>query len=396
MVVVDRLIGLTSPAAALRRAAKLSERKRFAEAFSLLALAARASIPEAEYRVARCYLEGSGVPPSRVEGVRWLQRAAAHGFIEAQCLLATLNVHGLANVDDGATTVSKGRVDQLFVEDKPPEPDFNSAIKWARQAAELGSAKGQALLAYILTYGPEPMRDLEAAHRWYERSAAGGCPEGNLGFALSVARRANDEESRRRVAEHLHRAAEAEVPTAIYLLGALTEHGVGVGRDPTGAVQLYRRAAERGHRSAQVRWGLALLHGQHVEQDPTLGESWLRRAALAGDAEAAVLVGDLYVRNDDLPPNYAEAASWYRRAAEAGHRDGARALGSLFLTGAGVAQDNEEAAKWLRVSAESGDQDSQVDFANLILQGAGAPDDPLMIAGWFKQGATSGDLVAAF
>jgi hypothetical protein len=32
----------------LRRASRLSEQKRFAEAFSLLAFAARASIPEAE------------------------------------------------------------------------------------------------------------------------------------------------------------------------------------------------------------------------------------------------------------------------------------------------------------------------------------------------------------
>jgi uncharacterized protein len=45
------------------------------------------------------------------------------------------------------------------------EPDFDSALKWDCQAAEAGLAKGQALLAYILTYGPVPMRDLEAAHQ---------------------------------------------------------------------------------------------------------------------------------------------------------------------------------------------------------------------------------------
>ena len=38
---------------------------------------------------------------------------------------------------------------------RPAEPDFKSAMKWARQAADAGSASGQALLAYILTYGPE-------------------------------------------------------------------------------------------------------------------------------------------------------------------------------------------------------------------------------------------------
>ena len=95
------------------------------------------------------------------------------------------------------------------------------------------------------------MRDVEAAHRWYERSAEAGCPEGCLGYALSLAPRTTDEEGRREVATHLRRAAEAGLPTAIYLLGVLTEQGVGVARDPERPRQLYRHAAERGQRSAQ-------------------------------------------------------------------------------------------------------------------------------------------------
>ena len=66
MAVVDRLIGLASPAAALRRAIRLGEEGKAAEAFPLLTLAARAGIPDAEYRVARCYLEGVGVPASHI------------------------------------------------------------------------------------------------------------------------------------------------------------------------------------------------------------------------------------------------------------------------------------------------------------------------------------------
>ena len=221
------------------------------------------------------------------------------------------------------------RPERLFAEEEPGEPDFASALKWARPAAEAGSAKAQAVLAYVLTCGPEEMRDLEAAHRWYQRSAAAGCPEGCLGYALSLAPRTQDEAGRHEVAEHLRRAAEAELPTAIYLLAVLTEQGVGVARDPAVAAELYRHAAERGQRSAQLRWGLALMEGRDVEQDLVLGESWLRRAALAGDPDAAALVGDLYVKNGRLPPNYTEAAGWYRRAAEAGHIAAARALGSL-------------------------------------------------------------------
>jgi len=322
-----------------------------------LTRSAKAGIADAEYRVACCYLEGTGVPASRIEGARWLQRAAGRGHVDAQTLLGGLCVHGLAG------GVNDDRPERLFAEEEPGEPDFPAALKWSRQAAEAGSAKAQAVLAYVLTCGPDEMRDLEGAHRWYQRSAAAGCPEGCLGYALSLAPRTQDEAGRQEVAEHLRRAAEAELPTALYLLAVLTEQEVGVTRDPAVAAELYHHAAERGQRSAQLRWGLALMEGRDVEQDLVLGESWLRRAALAGDPEAAALVGDLYVKNGRLPPNYAEAAGWYRRAAEAGHTAAARALGSLYLTGAGVVADPDEAARWLRVSGEAGNPASQVDLA---------------------------------
>ena len=395
-MIVDRLIGLASPAAALDRAVRLIEQKRFGAAFPLLTRAAKAGISDAEYRVARCYLEGAGVPRSRAEGARWLERAASHGCVEAQSLLAALCVRGLAGATNGGSLGDDAGASRLFTGDAPVELDFGSALKWARVAAEAGSSESQALLGYILTHGPEPMRDLEDADRWYERSARAGCPQGHLGYALSLARNAMDDEGRRQVADQLRRAAAAKLPTAIYLLGVLTEHGAAVPRDLALAAEHYRDAAENGHCAAQVKWGLALIKGRHVEQDLVAGESWLRRAALSGDARAAALLGDLYVQGGPLPPNYAEAASWYRRAAEAGDRAAARALGSLHLTGAGVARDEEEAARWLRVSAEAGDQAAQVDLARLVQEGAGAPDDPLRIASWFEQAASAGDLTAAF
>ena len=67
---LDWKICLRSPAGALRRAIRLSEKGKAAEAFRLLTRAAKAGIADAEYRVAQSYLAGSGVPPSRVEGAR--------------------------------------------------------------------------------------------------------------------------------------------------------------------------------------------------------------------------------------------------------------------------------------------------------------------------------------
>ena len=128
-----------------------------------------------------------------------------------------------------------------------------------------------------------------------ERSAAGACPQGHLGYALALARQGSDEPIRRQIAIELRRAADAELPTAMYLLAVITEKGIGVECDCKHAMQLYRRAAEKGHRGAQLRWGIALVEGRDVEQDLVTGESWLRQAALAGDPQAAKLIGDLRV-----------------------------------------------------------------------------------------------------
>ena len=79
MLVLDRLIGLASPEAALRRAMRLSDQGKVAEAFPLLTRSAKAGIAEAEYRVGCCYLEGAGVPASRIEGAHWLEPPLATG-----------------------------------------------------------------------------------------------------------------------------------------------------------------------------------------------------------------------------------------------------------------------------------------------------------------------------
>jgi len=85
---VDRLAGGFSPSAALRRAQRLIEEGKRAEAMPLLARAANARIAEAEYLVGRAYLEAGGVPPSPVEAARWLERAAQQGYEHCRVRLA--------------------------------------------------------------------------------------------------------------------------------------------------------------------------------------------------------------------------------------------------------------------------------------------------------------------
>src|SRR5271155_3100318 len=95
MILLDVILSPVSASASLRRATRLTDRGDRRAAFPLLVRAARAGIAEAEFRIGRCYLEGAGVPPSRGNGVRWLEKAARQGYVEAQALLATLCLNGM-------------------------------------------------------------------------------------------------------------------------------------------------------------------------------------------------------------------------------------------------------------------------------------------------------------
>jgi TPR repeat protein/Tfp pilus assembly protein PilF len=295
---LDKVQAAFSPKAALRRGAALVAAGETREGFRLFARAARSGCADAEYRVGLCYVEGTGVPASLAEGVRWLERAADRGHVAAQLLMAGICLHGPAGRSAGAP----GGGADLFGTADQAEPDYVAAIRWARRAAEHGCTEAQALLGFMLTTGPEHVRNPDEAGRWCARSAAAECPQGDLGDAVTLAHWGGDEALQHEVVMHLRRAAEAELPAALYLLGVASQHGFGMAPDQTEAAAYYRRAAERGHRAARLQWGLALLRGAGVPENASEGQTWLRRAALAGDPQAAAALGDLYAGGLDAQP----------------------------------------------------------------------------------------------
>ena len=141
---LERVQAVFSPTAALRRGATLMAAGKSGPAFQLYARAGRTGLAEAEYRVGRCYLDGVGVPPSRAEGIRWLERAADHGHVEAQSQLAIIYLHGTAGAPDPKSAAS------LFDVGDIADPDYVTAMRRARMAAEARSGEAQAVLAFIL------------------------------------------------------------------------------------------------------------------------------------------------------------------------------------------------------------------------------------------------------
>jgi hypothetical protein len=372
------------------RAERLSDAEP-QRAFALFAAAAEAGDAEAAFKVGEFYLDGKTVLGQPAEAARWYRRAAEDGHLGAQVRLAQLHLLGLP---EDAVDAAGG----LFETAKSIGVDYCAAMRWAKRAADAGVPDAQAILGYILSSGPEELRDPDAALKLYRESAQHDCPQGRLGYALMLMTQADTAEKSLAAHDELVLAAAAGLPTAHYLLGAEAERGAGTAQDDTKAREHYTIAAEAGLASAQTRLGLLLLEGRGGPADLLNGESWLRRATLSGDIEAAALLGDIYARGGEVPPNYLEAAHWFRTAAERGHKSAARALGTLYLTGAGVGRDADEAAVWFKRAAEAGDPEAQVRLATLLQTGAASTmaEDPPPVHEWFERAAEQGDLIGAF
>ena len=186
--VFGKLQAAVSSAARLRQAIAQADAGQVAEAFPVLARAAQKGDAEAQFRVGRAYLEGAGVPPSRIMAAQWLECAAATGKVEAQMMLATLYLTGGGPTEAGTSA--------LFGGTDAGQPDYAKAAQWARLAAAQGSGEALALLGYVATSGPEEMRDLAAADAAYARSAELGCPQGSLGHGMAILRTATDDAQR--------------------------------------------------------------------------------------------------------------------------------------------------------------------------------------------------------
>ena len=381
------------PELLVAQARRLAGRGKYLRAIRLLARAARAGSSKACLELGRAYLFGEGLPSCPAAAMQWLTRAALGGETEAQFMIASLALQGMAQPGSGTLF-------ELASCSPDGIPDYRAALHWTQIAAAAGYAPSQALLGFILTSGPQVLRDTSRGNDCYRMAAEAGCAHGQIGWSLVLLRTdpvANIIEVRRLLAE----AARANMPIAHYLLGGL------VGSDDMGATHSaaaadhYRAGAQLGHAPSQLAYGLALLNGDGLDPDVFLGESWIRRAALAGDAQAEATLGALYGKAGSLPPNFAEAMLWFSRAAASGHNGAARALAKLHLQGDGVGSDPRAAMRVLRTAAENGDQSAGEELAALVLAHAGSAEaassaDCRFTLNWFQEIAARGDPAAAY
>ena len=88
------------------------------------------TVAKAQYDLAAAYMEGNGVAMDRSQGLKWLKKSAAQGYVGAEATLGYMYQNGVEVVKD-------------------PE----QAAAWYRKAARQQNAKAQGHLAELLAKG---------------------------------------------------------------------------------------------------------------------------------------------------------------------------------------------------------------------------------------------------
>ena len=214
----------------------------------------------------------------------------------------------------------RSKEEHLLSEKVQGDPkDYAEAVKWYREAAEQGNAKGQFNLGMMYNKGQGVPQDYAEAAKWYRKAAEQGFAEAQNN------------------------------------LGMMYHAGQGVPQDYAEAARWYRKAAAQGIASAQFNLGLMYDKRQGVPQNFVEAVNWYRKAAEQGNAEAQYNLGMMYFAGLGVPKDYAVAHMWFHLAtsrypaSEKAKRERAevsRDIAASKLTPGQIAEAQRLAGEW--------------------------------------------------
>lgn len=162
----------------------------------------------------------------------------------------------------------------------------------------------------------------------------------------------------------LESRADAGYPDAQCCLAYLLEQGEGVTKDIDRAIELYRKASEKGHVVATYNLGLLHVH----RGDMRVAGEVLSRAASAGSDEAMNFLGTLLLEGrQGLPSDESRAVDLLVASAKAGNARAANNVGVLCASGrAGMPMNANIAKQWF--AKAKGVEESPVNLKLLAAQ----------------------------
>ena len=336
--------------------------------------AARQNLPEAQYNMGRCCMEGYGVEKNLHRAMEYFEKAASHNILPAQLALARLYLSGIAAEPDAVPprpaveaneTKAFALLEKLvsskvydanviyaeYLIKKYRDLQKNRIVQLLRLAADQDNVQAQIILADYLLSRTDELRDEKLARNLLQKASRqsseamiklafvtengfGAPPDEKLAFELyqsalkqnfsplGAVRLANYYYSGRagvaqdipRAIDLYRQAAKANVPEAIFRLGTCYSNGIGVDKDAEQAFDLFFQAARQDYPLAQYAVGRCFERGEGTPEDQKAAFFWYHQAAMRFESHALLEVGKRFLYGQGTNPDPLKAAAFLKQA----------------------------------------------------------------------------------
>ncbi|KAI1314655.1 hypothetical protein EDD11_001908 [Mortierella claussenii] len=247
----------------------------FDKAFPLWVQASKHGHPDAAYRTGKCYDEGLGTRKDNARAVQFYRKAASANHPGAMWRLGVVTLYG----ELGVTASPRDGVKWLKRSSQAATPEFPFAlyelaqlhergienivfvdpeysVSLYSQAAELDHAASAFRLGECWEYGKLGCKqDPRLSIHYYTLAAQQEHPEACFALAAwyLVGSQGILPQSDAEAYIWAKRAAEKDLPKALYAMGYFTEVGIGPRKDTEEAIEWYKKAAAAGDKRATER-----------------------------------------------------------------------------------------------------------------------------------------------
>lgn len=298
------------------------------------------------------------------EGTRWCQKAAGAGDAGGLACLAQAQYIGVGIAVDRAAAIQ----------------NVQSAL--ARKHPFAHTALGTML---------QSDGKLAEAVDAYSKGAANGDPGGKLSLARLYLNRQYPASNLAQGVQLLREAASSGHAMAMYELGGLYRDGQIIAADKVIAVDRFLASAAAGY--VRALYEAARIYENDKDlKNPTEALELYRKAASAGLADAQYHLGMLYFGGLLVEENDSTAASWLSLAAAQGHLEAQHTLGLAYRHGRGVSQDDDEASRLFRAAGGMGHYRSMYWLGWLGLRNLGKGPKGWKAHYWLERAAREGNL----
>ncbi|MEO3389174.1 tetratricopeptide repeat protein [Mesorhizobium sp. CAU 1741] len=184
-------------------------------------------------------------------------------------------------------------------------------------------------------------------------------------------------------------------PAAQALIGEIYSSGLGVRRDMAKAVEWYGKAAEQDVPEALFQLAMILLDGGAEFRDEERAFSLMERAADAGHRLARFNFAQMLADRDPTERGRERAAEYYEMAAEGGLADAQYAMAQFFRNGTGGKPvDLDKARYWLELAANQNYDTAQIELGTMLVEGRGGAEQEKAGFAWLMRAARAGNPAA--